>query len=184
MAQILVAQLVRSLYFASPRRCSAKFSGGAFRHFETGGSAFLGRVWTNRATGEDILEALKLADPAVSGQIDIGTHVVGDLSGIDPRLLMDESHLMAILKEALEAQAFTILGAQSYKFPGDGSGVTGFYILSESHAAFHSYPEYGYIALDIFSCGASRPDHVVAHVARALGADEAATKTVDRRAAL
>ncbi len=130
------------------------------------------------------MEALKFAAPATSGQIDIGTHVVGDLSGIDPSLLMDEDHLMTVLKEALEAQAFTILGAQSYKFPGEDSGVTGFYILSESHAAFHSYPEYGYIALDIFSCGASRPDHVLAHVARALGADETATKSLDRRATL
>ena len=131
---------------------------------------------------EKPLEALKLAEPSISRRIDIGTHVVGDLSGIDSQLLMDESLLMGTLKEALEAQSFTILGEQSYKFPGEASGVTGFYILSESHAAFHSYPEYGYIALDIFSCGDSRPDHVVAHVARALGADDVATKTIDRRA--
>ena len=130
------------------------------------------------------MEALKLAESSLSRCIDIGTHVVGDLSGIDSQLLMDESLLMGILKEALEAQSFTILGEQSYKFPGEGSGVTGFYILSESHAAFHSYPEYGYIALDIFSCGDSRPDHVVAHVARALGADDATTKTIDRRASV
>ena len=131
---------------------------------------------------EKPLEALKLAEPSISHRIDIGTHVVGDLSGIDSLLLMDESLLMDTLKEALEAQSFTILGEQSYKFPGEASGVTGFYILSESHAAFHSYPEYGYIALDIFSCGDSRPDHVAAHVARALGADDVTTKTIDRRA--
>jgi hypothetical protein len=94
---------------------------------------------------EKPLEALKLAEPSISHRIDIGTHVVGDLSGIDSQLLMDESLLMGMLKEALEAQSFTILGEQSYKFPGEASGVTGFYILSESHAAFHSYPEYGYI---------------------------------------
>ena len=130
------------------------------------------------------MEALKLAESSISRCIDIGTHVVSDLSGIDSQVLMDESRLMGILKEALEAQSFTILGEQSYKFPGEESGVTGFYILSESHAAFHSYPEYGYIALDIFSCGDSRPDHVAAHVARALGADDATTKTIDRRASV
>ena len=130
------------------------------------------------------MEALKLAEPSISRRIDIGTHVVGDLSGIDSQLLMDESLLMGTLKEALEAQSFTILGEQSYKFPGEASGVTGFYILSESHAAFHSYPEHGYIALDIFSCGDSRPDRVAAHVARALGADDVTTKTIDRRASV
>ena len=41
------------------------------------------------------------------------------------------------------------------KFPGYNSGVTGVFILSESHAAFHSYPEYRYLAVDIFSCGNS-----------------------------
>jgi S-adenosylmethionine decarboxylase len=130
------------------------------------------------------LEALKFAEPSISRRIDIGTHVVGDLSGIDPQLLTDESLLMGILKEALEGQSFTILGKQSFKFPGEESGVTGFYILSESHAAFHSYPEYGYLALDIFSCGDSRPEHVAAHVARALKADDARTKTIDRRASV
>lgn len=133
---------------------------------------------------EKPLEALKLAEPSISRRIDIGTHVVGDCSGIDSQLLMDECLLMGTLKDALEAQSFTILGEQSYKFPGEASGVTGFYILSESHAAFHSYPEYGYIALDIFSCGDSRPDHVAAHVARALGAENVTMKTIDRRASV
>ena len=140
-----------------------------------------------RQTGpirEKPLEALKLAEPFASRRIDIGTHVVGDCSGIDSRLLMDECLLMGTLKDALDAQSFTILGEQSYKFPGEASGVTGFYILSESHAAFHSYPEYGYIALDIFSCGDSRPDRVVTHVARALGAEDVTTKTIDRRASV
>ena len=130
------------------------------------------------------MEALKLAEPFASRRIDIGTHVVGDCSGIDSRLLMDECLLMGTLKDALDAQSFTILGEQSYKFPGEASGVTGFYILSESHAAFHSYPEYGYIALDIFSCGDSRPDHVATLVARALGAEDVTMKMIDRRASV
>ncbi|NQV79954.1 MAG: adenosylmethionine decarboxylase [Alphaproteobacteria bacterium] len=132
--------------------------------------------------GEDLLEALKLVDRPVPLSREIGTHVIGDLSGIAPHLLSDEHLLMRVLKEGLDSESFTILGQQSLKFPGDESGVTGFYILSESHAAFHSYPEYGYIALDVFSCGDSRPDRVVAHVARALGATNAGTKTVDRHA--
>jgi S-adenosylmethionine decarboxylase len=144
----------------------------------------VGELGQTGSIREKPLEALKLAEPSISRRIDIGTHVVGDLSGIDSQLLMNETLLMGTLKEALEAQSFTILGEQSYKFPGEASGVTGFYILSESHAAFHSYPEYGYIALDIFSCGDSRPDHVAAHVARALGADDVTTKTIDRRASV
>ena len=158
--------------------------GASFAVLDLAAAPFLWVLGTTGHIGEDLMEALKFAEPSMSRRIDIGTHVIGDLSGVDTHLLMDERLLMNVLKEALEAQSFTILGEQSYKFPGDESGVTGFYILSESHAAFHSYPEYGYIALDIFSCGDSRPDYVVAHVARALGADEAATETLDRRASV
>lgn len=128
------------------------------------------------------MEAVKLVEPPVVLSQDIGTHVVGDLSGIDSHLLKDEVLLMRVLKDGLESEAFTILGQQSLKFPGDNSGVTGFYVLSESHAAFHSYPEYGYLAIDVFSCGASRPDRVVAYVARALGADMSGIKTIERHA--
>jgi len=128
------------------------------------------------------LEAVKLVEPPASLARDIGTHVIADLSGIDPELLVDENHLMTVLKDALDLESFTVLGQQSVKFPGEDSGVTGFYVLSESHAAFHSYPEYGYLAIDVFSCGESRPDRVVAHVANALGATIADTRTVDRRA--
>ncbi len=147
-------------------------------------SPFFGTLGIAGPIGEELLEALKLTESSISRRIDIGTHVIGDLCGVDPQRLKDESFLMAALREALEAQSFTILGQQSHKFPGDDSGVTGFYILSESHAAFHSYPEYGYIALDIFSCGDSRPDHVLAHMARTLDAVDTTTKTIDRRATL
>ncbi len=34
-----------------------------------------------------------------------------------------------------------------------GGGLTGYLLLSESHIAFHTYPEHRYLALDIFSCG-------------------------------
>ena len=32
-------------------------------------------------------------------------------------------------------------------------GVTGFTILAESHITFHSHPERGYLAVDVFTCG-------------------------------
>ena len=38
------------------------------------------------------------------------------------------------------------------KFPPPG-GLTGFAVVAESHVSVHTYPECGFVFLDIFSCG-------------------------------
>ncbi|MBS8121606.1 adenosylmethionine decarboxylase [Candidatus Vampirococcus lugosii] len=47
-----------------------------------------------------------------------------------------------------------IVDKYSYNF---GIGETIIYILSESHFAIHTYPEYNYISIDIYTCGKSNP---------------------------
>ncbi|MCA9174101.1 MAG: adenosylmethionine decarboxylase [Planctomycetales bacterium] len=89
-----------------------------------------------------------------------GRHALADFHGVCPELLQDEQRLMSLFTEALERHGFHQLGQQSHKFPGPG-GVTGFVLLSESHAAFHSYPEVGFIAVDVFSCGMADPAPVI-----------------------
>lgn len=111
---------------------------------------------------------------------DIGKHLLADIYGVDPTVLADESTLMALLDTGLKQARFTILDQLSYTFPGGGGGVTGMFLLSESHAAFHTYPEIPYIALDIFSCGASEPEDVLAHMVRALQPQQVVTK-LERR---
>jgi S-adenosylmethionine decarboxylase len=95
---------------------------------------------------------------------DIGKHLLADLYGANPALLADEQTLMKLLRSALDYAQFTIVDQLSFTFPGEGSGVTGVFLLSESHAAFHTYPEIPYMALDIFSCGAADPEVVLAHL--------------------
>ncbi|BAY23315.1 S-adenosylmethionine decarboxylase proenzyme [Calothrix sp. NIES-2100] len=97
-------------------------------------------------------EQVKLTD--VKG---IGSHLFADLYGVDSLLLTNELELMRMLFDALICANFNIIKQFSYKFPSGGSGVTGMFLLSESHAAFHTYPEQNYMALDIFSCGQADP---------------------------
>ena len=91
----------------------------------------------------------------------VGRHLLADLCGLAPETLRDEKALAALLEASLWAAGFTVLGTNQHKFTTGGCGVTGVALLSESHAAFHTYPEYGYMALDVFSCGSQDPQDVL-----------------------
>ena len=57
----------------------------------------------------------------------------------------------AELQAAAQAAGTRVLGTAFHRFsPG---GVTGVLIVQESHLAVHTWPERGYAALDLFTCG-------------------------------
>ena len=80
-----------------------------------------------------------------------GTHLLIDLWGA--RNLADTDAIAAILREAVAAAGATLLGIDLRRFDGSG-GVTGIAILAESHMSIHTWPETGYVAVDVFVCGA------------------------------
>ncbi|MBL41768.1 MAG: adenosylmethionine decarboxylase [Rhodospirillaceae bacterium] len=110
----------------------------------------------------------------------IGVHGIADIRGVSEEKLKDSTFLMDTLRFSLEKYAFTILDEKVLKFPGINSGVTGFFVLSESHAAFHSYPEYKYIAVDIFSCGTSNPLDVIKFFSKSINADNYFIDSIER----
>ena len=55
------------------------------------------------------------------------------------------------LREMVVALDVTLLDLKAYPF--SPVGVTAMAIVSESHLVIHTWPEYGYAALDIFTCG-------------------------------
>ncbi|MDF2441595.1 MAG: S-adenosylmethionine decarboxylase, partial [Abditibacteriota bacterium] len=79
--------------------------------------------------------------------------MLADFYGVEAALLCDQSTLVACLLGAAQRCHLTpVDDARVHPFPG--GGLTAFVMLSESHIAIHTYPEHGYLALDIFSCGA------------------------------
>ena len=91
----------------------------------------------------------------------VGTHLLADLRGISADLLQNESALESLLESSLIDNGYNILNLHVHKFEAGGFGVTGVALLSESHASFHSYPELGYLAFDLFSCGKNDPHNVL-----------------------
>lgn len=80
-----------------------------------------------------------------------GEHCIADLWQCDREILNNKNKIKKILKEAAIVSGATPLKYQEFKFSPEG--VTGVWILSESHISIHTYPEHFYAHVDIFTCG-------------------------------
>ncbi len=82
-----------------------------------------------------------------------GLHLIGDLYGClcDSRLMLDAAHLEDFCKRAVATAGLTTVGALFHSF-GEGGGVTGVVVLAESHLSIHTWPEAGYVTLDVYVC--------------------------------
>ena len=73
-----------------------------------------------------------------------------DLRECNVELLDDLPFIRSTLLEAAESMGATVVGQTFHKFAPHG--VTGVVAIAESHLCIHTWPEYGYAAVDIFSC--------------------------------
>ncbi|QGP93651.1 S-adenosylmethionine decarboxylase proenzyme [Neomoorella glycerini] len=81
----------------------------------------------------------------------LGRHVLAEVYGCSFEILNDIKKVEEIMvKAALEAGA-EIREVCFHKF--SPQGVSGVVVISESHLAIHTWPELGYAAVDVFTCG-------------------------------
>ncbi len=78
----------------------------------------------------------------------LGRHLIVEMW--DAQNLNSAEALELGLREAVEVIDGTLLDVRVVSFPVHG--VTGVAIIAESHIAVHTWPEYGYAAVDIFTC--------------------------------
>ncbi|MCO5109844.1 MAG: adenosylmethionine decarboxylase [Burkholderiaceae bacterium] len=85
-----------------------------------------------------------------------GLHLIGDLYGClcDSRLMHDAQFLEQFCKARVAAADLTSVGSLFHSF-GEGGGVTGVVVLAESHLSIHTWPESGYVTLDVYVCNYS-----------------------------
>ena len=98
-----------------------------------------------------------------------GRHLLADFHGVAPGRLADPAAIEAVLRAAADAAGATPVGGHFHPF-GPGLGVTGVLLLQESHISIHTWPEHGFAAVDVFMCGAARPEKAIEAIAAALAA--------------
>ena len=80
-----------------------------------------------------------------------GRHLILDLYDCDPDILNDYEELQRLLEASLVMAKANVLRVIGEKF--QPQGVTLLALLSESHASIHTWPEIGYCAIDLYTCG-------------------------------
>ena len=81
----------------------------------------------------------------------VGKHCILELYGCDSAKLDDEAFLRDTITAAAKRAGATLLNLISHRF--EPQGVTGLALLAESHISIHTWPESGYAAVDVFTCG-------------------------------
>jgi len=81
----------------------------------------------------------------------LGNHLLIELYDCDTNSINDAIKIEKLLLKAVKISGATALNSTFHKF--SPHGVSGIVVISESHFSIHTWPEYGYCALDIFTCG-------------------------------
>jgi len=81
----------------------------------------------------------------------VGRHLIVEMFECDGKLLDGIQAVKNALLDAAVASNSTVMGFEFYRFKPHG--VSGYVLLAESHISIHTWPEYGYAAVDVFTCG-------------------------------
>ncbi len=108
----------------------------------------------------------------------LGRHLVAEFLGCNVSRLERVSLLKKQAAEACRLAGATVLSVHGHKF--SPQGATAVVILAE-YLSIHTWPEYGYAAVDVYTCGARlRPEKAVEHLARCLEARGSAVLALSR----
>lgn len=109
----------------------------------------------------------------------LGTHLLIELYGCTPATLNDPQALEVAMNEAAKASGATIVSSHANLF--NPHGVSAVVIIAESHLTLHTWPEHGYAALDVFTCGETvKPWLIKEFMEKALRAERCSAMEVRR----
>ena len=81
----------------------------------------------------------------------LGRQIMVEFFDCNREFLNDQQYITRTMQEAARRCGATIVDTVFHTF--NPHGVSGVVIIAESHLAIHTWPEYGYAAVDLFTCG-------------------------------
>ena len=109
----------------------------------------------------------------------LGKHLLLELQDCNREVLNDLDFLRSTMLAAATECGATVLGESFHYF--SPQGVSGVVIIAESHLSIHTWPEYGYAAADIFTCGDTvQPEKAAQRVIKELNAGSHSVLEIQR----
>lgn len=109
----------------------------------------------------------------------LGKHILSEFFNCDKQVLNDVQSVEIYMKRAALECGATIISSTFHSF--NPHGVSGVVVIAESHLAIHTWPEYGYAAVDVFTCGQTVDPLIATHsLKEQLGASDVKTVLVKR----
>jgi S-adenosylmethionine decarboxylase proenzyme len=81
----------------------------------------------------------------------LGRQILVEFYDCDEDVFADEAAIRRHMLDAVAASGATIVNDTFHHF--SPFGVSGVVVIAESHVTIHTWPEYRYAAVDIFTCG-------------------------------
>src|SRR5436305_9336573 len=109
----------------------------------------------------------------------LGRHLLVELFDCDPDVINNLEAVKGALIEAAKRAQATIVDVVFHEF--NPFGISGVVVIAESHLTIHTWPEYRYAAVDIFSCGdVLQPSAAANYLAEQFGAERASAVALQR----
>lgn len=109
----------------------------------------------------------------------LGQHILIEYYGGDEKLFSSPEKIEKIMNEAAKKAGATIIKSLFHHF--NPYGVSGVIVIAESHLTIHTWPEYQYAAVDIFTCGDSvTPWKAFEYLKEEFNAKESQTREIMR----
>ncbi len=109
----------------------------------------------------------------------LGRQILVEFYDCNSDRINDVSYIESVFLEATRKSGATIISHNFHKF--SPHGVSGVVVIAESHVTIHSWPEYGYAAVDIFTCGDTiDPWTIQEHLKKALESDNISSMEMKR----
>ena len=109
----------------------------------------------------------------------LGRHILVEYYNCDTEILKDHKKIEDMMVEAAKKAKATVVESVFHVF--NPWGVSGAVVISESHLTIHTWPEYGYAAVDLFTCGDTvNPWIAFDHLTKELKAEKTESMEVTR----